>query len=63
MHLFFTRLDEKHKLLGNYEKILKVFDEDSLYFYIYFGMFVSTNRAFRNTIIFLQQFVRFRGWG
>ena len=27
---FFTRLDEKYKLLGNFEKILKFFDKNSL---------------------------------
>ena len=30
MRWFFARLDEKHKLLGNFEKILKFFDENSL---------------------------------
>ena len=30
MRSFFARLDEKHKLLGNFEKILKFFDENSL---------------------------------
>ena len=30
MYSFFARLDEKHKLLGNFEKILKFFDENSL---------------------------------
>ena len=30
MRSFFARLDEKHKLLGNFEKILKFFDKNSL---------------------------------
>ena len=30
MRSFFARLDEKHKLLGNFEKILKFFDENSI---------------------------------
>ena len=28
--LFFARLDEKYKLLGNFEKMLKFFDKNSL---------------------------------
>ena len=44
MRSFFARLDEKHKLLGNFEKILKFFDKNSLeklnflffYFIFYF---------------------------
>ena len=49
MRSFFARLDEKHKLLGNFEKILR--------------KFVTKNRAFGNNTIFLQQFFRFRGGG
>ena len=30
MHLFFARLDEKHKPLGNFEKISKIFDKNSI---------------------------------
>ena len=30
MGSFLARLDEKHTLLGNFEKILKIFDENSL---------------------------------
>ena len=30
MRYFFARLDEKPKLLGNFEKILKFFDENSI---------------------------------
>ena len=26
----FSRLDKKHKVLGNFEKILKIFDENSI---------------------------------
>ena len=28
MRSFFARLDEKHKLLGNFEKIFKFFDKN-----------------------------------
>ena len=48
MRSFFARLDEKHKLLGNFEKVLKFFDENSLeklnflFFYFYF-LFFSEN--------------------
>ena len=41
---FFARLDEKRILLGNFEKILKIFDENSiekLNFYFYFGNIVT----------------------
>ena len=70
MRSFFSRLDEKHKLLGNFEKILKFFDKNSLeklnflffYFYfLFFPKFVTKNRAFGNNTIFLQQFFRFGG--
>ena len=70
MRSFFARLDEKHKLLGNFEKILKFFDENSLeklnflfLFFIFFLKFVTKNRTFGNNTIFLQQFFRFRGGG
>ena len=76
MRYFFARLDEKRKLLRNFEKILKVFDENSiekLHFYFIFILnfilnfifrkFVTKNRAFGNNTSFLQQFFRFRGGG
>ena len=70
MRSFFARLDEKPKLLGNFEKILKFFDENSIeklyflfLFFYFFRKFVTKNRAFGNNTIFLQQFFRFRGRG
>ena len=30
MRYFFARLDEKRKLLGNFEKILKILEENSI---------------------------------
>ena len=63
---FFARLDEKHELLGNFEKILNFFDENSiekLNFLFFIRKFVTKNRAFGNNTIFLQQFFRFRGGG
>ena len=30
MRYFFAGLDEKYKLLGNFEKILKIFNENSI---------------------------------
>ena len=68
MRSFFARLDEKHKLLGNFEKILKFFDENSLeklnfLFFIFFRKIVNKNRALGNNTIFLQQFFRFREGG
>ena len=66
-------MDEKPKLFGNYEKILKFFDENSIeklnflflffIFFLFFRKFVTKNRAFGNNTIFLQQFFRFRGGG
>ena len=44
---------------GNFEKTLKLFDENSivkLNLYLFFGKFVAKNRNFGNNIIFLQQF-------
>ena len=52
-------MDEKHKLLRNFEKILEIFDENSiekLNFYLFLGKVAAKNRAFGNNIIFLQQF-------
>ena len=73
MRSFFARLDEKHKLLGNFEKILKFFDKislEKLNFFIFiifilyfFPKVVTKNRAFGNNTIFLQQFFRFRAGG
>ena len=50
----------------NFEKILKIFDENSiekLNFLMIFVTFVTKNRAFGISTIFLQQFSRLRGWG
>ena len=63
--LIFCAFGRKCKLLGNFEKILEIFDENSiekLNFYIFFGS-VAKTRAFGNNIIFLRQFFRFRGGG
>ena len=63
---------KKPKLLGNFEKILKFFDENSIeklnffifYFYfIFFSKICYQKLNFRNNTIFLQQFFRFRGGG
>ena len=54
----------KHRLLGNFEKFLKISDENSikiLNFIIIFGKIVTKNRALGNNTIFLQQFFRLRG--
>ena len=59
-------MDENFKLFGNFEKILEIFDENSiekLNFYIFLGKVVAKNRAFGNTIIFQQQFFPVRGDG
>ena len=59
-------MDEKYKLLGNFEKFWKILDKNSienLNFMIIFGNFVPKNRAFGNNTIFLQQSFRLRGGG
>ena len=58
MRSFFARLKENYKLLGNFEKILEMFDENSIekLNYLFLGKVVAKNRAFGNNIIFLQQF-------
>ena len=59
-------MDEKHKLLGNFEKILEIFDEnaiENLNFYLFLEKVVAKNRDFGNNIIFLQQFFPVRGGG
>ena len=48
------------------EKIVKIFDENSIEkwnFYLFLGKFVAKNRNFGNNIIFLQQFFPVRGGG
>ena len=65
MRYFFARLDEKHKLLGNFEKILEIFDENSIEMKLnqFWRKAVAKNRAFENNIIFIQQFFPVRGGG
>ena len=49
-----------------FEKILEIFDENSkekLNFYLFLGKVVAKNRAFGNTVVFLQQFFQVRGGG
>ena len=64
-HAFiFRRLDKKHKLLGKFEKILKIFDENSiekLNFIMIFGKFVTKNRASEITPFFYNNFFGFGG--
>ena len=61
----FSRVWTKNAIVwGKFEKILKIFDENSmekLNFYLFLGKFVAKNRNFGNNIIFLQHFFRF--WG
>ena len=59
-------MDENRKLLGNFEKISKIFDENSiekLNFYFIFPKFVTKNRALGNNTSFLQQFFSVSGGG
>ena len=62
MRSFFAVLT-KNNLLGNVEKIMQIFDENSiekLNFIMISRKFVTKNRAFGNNPIFLQQFFRLR---
>ena len=55
----------KNTALGNFEKILEIFDENSIEkvnIYLFLGKVVAKNRAFENNIIFLHVF-RFGGGG
>ena len=70
MRLFFGRLDDKHNLLGYFEKILKIFDEFSIeklnfyfIFYFIFRKFVTKNRAFGNNQFSTTIFSVSRGGG
>ena len=59
-------MGEKRKLLGNFEKILKIFHETSiekLNFYFYFGKFVTNNRALGNNTIFYYNLFGLGGGG
>ena len=63
----FSRVGTKNTICwGNFEKILNLFDDNSiekLNLYLFFGKFVAKNRNFGNNIIFLQQFFPVRGGG
>ena len=62
---FFARLDEEHKLLGNFEKFLKMFAKNSIENLIFndFWKVVAKNRAFANNMIFYNNFFHFEGGG
>ena len=63
--LIFRTFGQKYKLLGNFQKILKFFDKNSLKieFLSICGKVVAKNRAFGNNIIFLQQIFSILGRG
>ena len=66
MRYFFARLDEKRKLLRNFEKILKILEENSIekmIFSIISGKVVAKYRALENNTRFLQQFFPISGGG
>ena len=68
MSYFFARLDEKRKLLGNFEKILKISDENSIEkFNVYFN-FILENlwvkiEPSERTQFFYNNIFRFGGGG
>ena len=51
MRLFFARMDEKRKLLRNFEKILKVSDENSIENGIFFILFLFLILFFENLLL------------
>ena len=61
--LIFPFLDERQKFLGNFEKIFEflIKIQQKIEILYNFWKFYYKNRAFRNNIIFLQQFFGFRG--
>ena len=62
--LNFRAFGRKTIVWGNSEKMLKIFDENSmekLNFYLFLGKFVGKYRNIGNNIIFLQQFFPVRG--
>ena len=70
MRSFFARLHEKHKLLGNFEKILKFFDENSLeklnflfLFFIFFENLLLKIELSGITLFFYNNFFGFGGGG
>ena len=67
MRSFFARLDEKHKLLGNFDKILKFFDKNSLeklnfLFFIFFENLLLKIELSEITPFFYNNFFGFF-WG
>ena len=61
----FRVLNEKHKCLEGFEKILEICDENSiekLNFYLVLGKVVAKNVAFGNSIIFYYNLFRVRGF-
>ena len=68
MRYFFARLDQKRKLLGNVEKILKIFDENSIENLNFYFIFILENLLVKLepseiTPFFYSNFFRFRGGG
>ena len=72
MRYFFAHLDQERKLLGNFEKILKIFDENSiekLKFYLFLFLILFFENLLLKiepseiTPFFYNKFFRFRGGG
>ena len=63
----FSRVWTKNTIVwGNFAKISKIFDENSmekLNFYLFMGKFVAKNRNFGSNIIFIQPFFSGSGGG
>ena len=61
MRYIFARLDEKRKLFGNFEKILKENSTEKNDFSVISGKVVAKYRALENNTRFLQQFFPISG--
>ena len=65
MRSIFARLDEKHNCVGNFEKFLKIFDENSmekLYFSIFCENLLLKIETSEITSLFYNNFFRFGGF-
>ena len=66
MGYVFARLDEKRKLLGSFEKILKILEENSIekmIFLLFLEKLLLNIEPWKITPDFYNNFFRFRGGG
>ena len=66
MRYFFARLDEQHKLLGNFEILLKIFEKNSIekwHFKLFLEKLLLKIEPSEMTSFFYNNFFPFRGGG